>query len=104
MMIDTLKPGQRIEVTIIRQPRAEGDRKTIARLMRQDPTIKSALRGAQKHRANTLVVRSRGRRPWAVRRRCARYANVAVGAQFSFVYIPHLANDLKSVEKHLEIK
>ncbi|MHC4976305.1 MAG: hypothetical protein ACYTF7_06830 [Planctomycetota bacterium] len=103
-MSDTFSPGQRLEVTVTRQPRAEGDRKTIARLMRQDPTIKKALRGAQKHRANTLVVRSRGRRPWAVRRQCARYANVQPGATFSFVYTPQLAGDIKSVSKHLEIK
>jgi hypothetical protein len=103
-MIDSLNPGQRIEITIVRQPRAESERKTIARLMRQDPTIKKSLRGAQRHRANTLVVRSRGRRPWAVRRPCARYANVSPGIKFTFVYTPQLANDLKSVSKHLEIK
>ncbi|MFG0257081.1 MAG: hypothetical protein ACF8GE_04180 [Phycisphaerales bacterium JB043] len=103
-MSKSYSPGQRLEVTILRQPRAEADRKTIARLMRQDPTIKKSLRGAQKHRANTLVVRSRGKRPWAVRRRCARYANVAAGQTFSFVYTPQLASDIESVGRHLEIK
>ena len=101
---DSMKPGQTLTVTVTTEPRREDDRQTIARLMRQDPAIKKRLKSAQKHRAKTLVVRSRGKRPWAVRRRVARVARVEQGAQWTMSWVPNLAGDLRSVEKFLEIK
>ncbi len=103
-MVDNLKAGQNIEVTITDAPRREADRKTIARLMRLDPDIKRALTKAQHHRMKTLVVRSRGKRPWAVRQKSARIARVENGASWKMTYFPHVANDFRSVEKFLSIK
>lgn len=102
--IDSIKAGQTLTVTVTTEPRREDDRQTIARLMRQDPAIKKRLKGAQKHRLANLVVRSRGKRPWAVRRRVAKVARVEQGAVWTMPWIPNLASDLRSVEKFLEIK
>ena len=103
-MVDKLKAGQQIEVTIKEAPRREADRKTIARLMRFDPDIKRALTKAQNHRMKTLVVRSRGRRPWAVRVKSARIARVETGASWKMTYFPHVAPEFRSVEKFLTVK
>jgi len=102
--IDAIKPGQTLTVTVTAEPRREDDRQTIARLMRQDPAIKKRLKGAQKQRLDTLVVRSRGKRPWAVRRQVAKVARVEQGATWSFPWLPNLAGDLRSVEKFLDFK
>ena len=71
--------------------------------MRQDPEINKLLRGAQKQRERTLVIRSRGKRPWAVRRPSARYARVVDGATWNMRYVPQLDSDLRSVSKYLDI-
>ncbi len=102
--IDSFKPGQNLTVTVTAAPRREDDQQTIARLMRQDPAIKKRLKGAQKHRNDTLVVRSRGKRPWAVRRRVAKVARVEQGASWTMPWTPTLAGDLRAVEKFLDIK
>ena len=102
--IDSIKPGQNLTVTVTTAPRREDDLQTIARLMRQDPAIKKRLKGAQKHRGKTLVVRSRGKRPWAVRRRVAKVARVEQGASWTMPWVATLNNDLRSVEKFLDIK
>ena len=99
-----MKPGQTLQCTITRSPRAEGSRKTIARLMRQDPTIKKALKRAQERRMKNLYVRSRGKRPWEVRRPAARYAIVEPGATWTMRWIPQLQNDLASVSEFVEVK
>lgn len=101
--LDNVTPGQDLRITITSEPRAAGARKTIARLMRQDPSIKKALKNAQESRMANLYVRSRGKRPWAVRRKAARYARVATGESWTMRYIPQLASDLRSVSKYLEI-
>ncbi len=102
--IDSIKPGQILTFTVTTEPRREDDKQTIARLMRQDPAIMKRLKGAQKHRAKTLVVRSRGKRPWAVRRRVAKVARVEQGAEWSMPWTPLLAGDLRSIEKFVEFK
>jgi len=102
--LDSVKPGQKITLTVKSDPRREDERQTIARLMRQDPDIRRRLKGAQEHRIRTMVVRSRGKRPWLVREKSARYARAVEGASWTMVYVPHVAGDLRSVSKYLDIK
>lgn len=103
-MATTMKPGQTLQCMITKSPRSEAGRKTIARLMRQDPAIKKALKRAQERRMKNLYVRSRGKRPWEVRRSAARYAIVEPGATWTMSWIPQLENDLASVADCLEVK
>jgi hypothetical protein len=103
-MPDSYSPGQRLEITVKREPRAASEVKTIERLMRQDMEIKRALCTAQRNRRQNLYVRSRGKRPWEVRRRCARYASVHPGARWTMTFVPHLQDDLRSVQDHLEVQ
>lgn len=102
--MSTMQPGQTLRCAVTKTPRREAERKTIARLMRQDPEIKGALKRAQERRMRNLVVRSRGKRPWEVRRPAARYAIVEPGATWTMRWIPQLQGDLASVSNFIEIE
>ncbi len=103
-MFDAIKPGQDIEVTIATEPRRHADRETILRLMRLDPLIKKSLSSAQHYRMSNLYVRSRGRRPWAVRRKSSKSARVEQGATWNMKYYPDIAADFQAVAKFLSFK
>ena len=103
-MIDSLKPGQQIRCTIAKDVRNDDARSTVSRLMRFDPDIKRKLKGAQEHRMKTLVVRSRGKRPWPVRRKSARYAMPVAGASWTMTFFPHIAPDFRAVASYLTIE
>lgn len=102
-MFDNLKPAQAITVTVKSVPAREDARQTIARLMRQDPEVKGSLKRTQEHRRRNTVVRSRGKRPWAVRMKRTLVARVEKGASWKMHFFPQLRDDLASVADHLEI-
>ena len=102
-MPDSYKPGQKINLTIKAEPRRERDIDTLERLMRFDPDHNRTLKKAQEHRMKTLVVRSRGKRPWAVRQRSASVVIPRTGESWTMQYFPHIAPDIKAVERFLEI-
>lgn len=103
-MFDNLKPAQPITVTVKSVPRREDARQTIARLMRQDPEVKAGLKRTQEHRRRNTVVRSRGKRPWAVRMKRTLVARVEEGATWTMPFFPQFRNDLASVADFLEIQ
>lgn len=103
-MIDTLKPGQMIQCTVVKAPRTEDRLQTIMRLMRKDPATKRALRKAHRSRMQNLLVYSRGNRDWTSRKRVGKIVRVAAGETWTMPYTPDLAPDFKSVEQYLEIK
>ena len=97
LSIDSLKPGQTVRLTVTRQPGTVDDEQTVLRLMRTDPDIKRALKKGSRERMQTLLVRSRGGRPWEVREKSAKVARVSKGATFSMKYTPLLAGDVRKV-------
>ena len=103
-MLENVSPGQTIECTVKTTPRRIADRKTIARLMRQDPRIKRGLRAAQEHRRRHTPTKQRGGRQWAQRLKAARIARVYPGATWKFSYTPLLKDDLEAVAKFIEVK
>lgn len=102
-MLDNAKPGDKLRFTLTAIPRTESGRKTVARLMRLDPDNKRSLKRAQTRRVRDLVVRSRGGRPWEVRRTVSKIVRVVPGAEWSALYTPSIAPDIKSVAKYLKI-
>jgi hypothetical protein len=102
-MLDNAKPGDTLRFTLTSVPRTESGRKTVARLMRLDAGNKRALKRAQHRRVTDLVVRSRGGRPWEVRRTVSKVVRVIPGAEWSVAYTPALAPDIRSVAKYLKI-
>lgn len=102
-MLENVKPGQTIRCTVTRDVNRDADAKTICRLMRQDPDVKRRLKQTQEHRMRTLVVRSRGKRPWAVRQKATKAVKAAKGETWEMTYIPHLHDDILAVEKYLDV-
>ena len=103
-MFEKIKPGQTVKCTVVKEPKREDARQTLARLMRQDPDVRRQLKKAQEHRMRTLVVRSRGKRPWEVRRKAARYAIPHEGATWTMIYIPHVRPDFESVAEFVKVE
>lgn len=102
--MDRFKPGQTIRCTILRDINNDDARSTVMRLMRQDPHAKRALKRAQEYRMRTLIVRSRGKRPWEVRQHSAKFVNPNTGSSWTMTYVPHLVNDMASVASYLKIE
>jgi len=103
-MLDSIKPGQTIRCTVLRTVKREDDAQTVVRLMRQDPDIRRRLKKAQNYRMKNLVIRSRGKRPWAVRQKATKAAIASEGASWTMTWIPQLANEFKAVSKYLKVE
>lgn len=103
-MLENIKPGQTIRCTVTSNVQREDDAQTIVRLMRQDPDIKRRLKKSQEYRMRNLYVRSRGKRPWAVRQTSGKGAHAVKGATWTMTYIPQLANDFRAVSDYLSVE
>ena len=95
------KPGQSIRFTVTKVPGSASGKSTILRLMRQDGAMRKALRRGQKERFRKTRVYIRGGRDFYIRPRAGKIAIVAAGETWTMDYIPHLAGDLRSVEKYV---
>lgn len=102
--IDSVKPGQTIRCTVAKEPKAQGPRITIERLMRRDPENKKALADAQAVRRRRKNVYVRGNRFWTSREKAAKVVRVTGGAAWQMPFTPDLAADLRSVEPYLKIE
>lgn len=102
--IDAIAPGQPVRCTVVKVPRAEGAKKTIARLMRRDPDNKRGLARAQHLRAKRMNRYIRGNRLWTSREKAASVVYVGEGKSWTMPYTPDIAPDLKSVAGYLTIE
>ena len=103
-MLESIKPGQTIRVTVTKEIHREDARQTVMRLMRLAPEIRRGLKKAQEIRVRTLVVRSRGKRPWEVRQPSSKVAKPVKGATWTMRYFPHIAGDVKSVARYVKVE
>lgn len=103
-MAKTLTPGQKISCTLTSVPRAEGARKTIARLMRRDPVASKGLRRAQRVRRQTTIVYNRGNRDWVKRQTCAKIVQALPGQSAVIPFNVSLVPDMKAVQQYLKIE
>lgn len=103
-MLETLKPGQNIRCTLLRNVLIEDDAQTVLRLMRLDPAVKRGLKSAQEHRVRTLLIRSRGKRPWEVRRHPSMLVKAAKGSTWTMRWFPHVLPDFNAVKKYIQIE
>jgi hypothetical protein len=102
--IESLKPGQFVQCTVIKTPRAEAPVDTLQRLMRRDPAVVRGLRRSYKLRGRTTVTYNRGNRDWVQRQKCGRIVRCVVGATWTFRYDLSVLPDFKSVEKYVKIQ
>jgi hypothetical protein len=100
----SFSPGQSIKCTVKSEPRAEGCRKTIERLMRRDPGVAKGLKHAQELRRRRMHAYIRGGRMWYDREHPAKIVRVETGNSWTMPYTPDLAKDLASVSSYLSIE
>jgi hypothetical protein len=102
--LDSFKAGQKIACTVTKIPLAEGDTKTLTRLMRLDPVNVKSLRRAQNLRRQRMVVYNRGNRDWVSRESCAKVVRIAVGENWTMTYRLDLARDLQNLAAFISVK
>ena len=100
MAID-IRPGQWINVTVTRQPRAAGALKTLVRLLQRDTAARKIAARAKK--ARPVGEHRRGGRMW--KDRPSRVPTVATDAGASYRIFASLdvLKDLTSIEKYVQI-
>lgn len=103
-MFENFKPGDEIRCTVTKKPIRDDALSTVRRLMRFDPDIKRALKKVQEHRMRTLHVRSRGKRPWEVRRKASKLANPEQGVSWTMPYFPQVRPDFESVADYVKVE
>ncbi len=103
-MIESLKAGQSIRCTVVKNPRNAGNRKTLERLMRLQPLTKRGLRTAHHKRQQNLVVYNRGNRDWTKRESCGKFVLPVSGQSWTMVFTQSLAADLKSVAACIKVE
>lgn len=103
LKLDSLKPGQSIRCTIAKLPRTDDQRDTLARLMRNDPDNRRALKKSQRLRRQNMLVYNRGNRDWTSRKTVGKIVIVKPGETWSMHYTPDLAPDFRNVEDYISI-
>ena len=90
--------------TIVKAPRRPAARKTIERLMWMQPEVKKDFAMLQRRRKQKdIKYTMRAGRVWFDRPRATRTVRCEKGASFTLNVTPQIVNDLKSVEKYLDI-
>jgi hypothetical protein len=102
--LDSLTAGQNIRCTVNAVPAAQGHIDTIFRLMRQDETVKKALKKSQRRRRQTMNVYNRGNRDWTSREKVGKIVEVEPGRSWTMPFFFQLAPDIRAVEKYLSIE
>lgn len=103
-MIETIKPGQTVTCTILKEPLTDDDKQTVMRLMRKDPAIQRRLRRSQMMRRRNMVVYNRGNRDWYKRQEVGKIASVRTGSTWKFTFSYELGRDMKTVERFIKIE
>jgi hypothetical protein len=101
---DDFKPGETIVCTVTAEPGVPKRMLTIQRLMRRNPGIAKALKNGQLRRRQQPRFATRGGRPWHIREKVGKVAMVKAGAEWSMTYTLDIADDLRSVERFLDVK
>lgn len=103
LKLDSLKPGQAIRCTIAKLPRTDDLRDTLARLMRNDPVNRRALKKSQRLRRQNMNVYNRGNRDWTSRKTVGKIVMVKPGQTWSMHFTPDLTPDFRNVEAYISI-
>ena len=103
-MLDSIKAGQNIKLTVKAKPSTTDAVNTLERLMRLDPVTKRGLRRAYNKRRQTTIIFNRGNRDWVKRQICGRVVRVIKGQSWTMPFTHDLAGDIRSVETYLTIE
>lgn len=104
-MINDLKPGSTIKVTVTETPKTAAARHTIRRLMRMNTETQRVLKKAQRHRDTTVIIRRiRAGKLWHQRPRVPLTVRAEAGESWEMRYRPQIAHDLASVSKFVKVE
>lgn len=99
-----ITPSKEYTFTVNKVPAREASRKTLIRLMQMQPSVKKGLSNLQRKRKLTdNIFGIRAGRPWINRKRATKIVWLEKGAQFTITVTPQLVNDVKSVQKYLDV-
>jgi hypothetical protein len=101
---ETIIQNTEMTFTIVKEPTRPAARKTIERLMWMQPQVKrdhSMLQRRRKQKDIKYTIRAG--RVWFDRPRATRTVRVERGASFTLNITPQIVNDLKSVQKYLNV-
>jgi hypothetical protein len=96
-----VKPGQWVTITVKSQPRTEGGRKTLARLLQKDP--KARKERARLKRSRVREQHSRGGRMWNDNPPAIKVVQVKPGASSRVFASIDVLKDVASVAKYVEV-
>lgn len=103
-VVDSLSIGERITVKIVKNPTNLAARKTLQRLLGQDPDIRKKKGILKRARARFNEQRTRAGRPWIVRRKKIHPILGQVGEQGAILVTWDVMNCLPGVERFVEIE
>ena len=96
-----VKPGQWVQITVKSQPRSEGGRKTVARLLEKDP--KARKERTRLKRSRVREQHRRGGRMWNDNPPAIKVVTVKPGASGRVFASVDVLKDVASVAKYLEV-
>lgn len=96
-----IKPGQWVTITVKTQPRSEGGRKTLARLLEKDPSAKKERERAKRSRPREQ--HSRGGRMWNDNPPMIKVVTVKPGASGRIFASVDVLKDMASVAQYVEV-
>ena len=101
---DKIVPNTDLTFTIVKEPVRPASRKTIERLMWMQPQVKKDFSMLQRlRRQKGIKYTVRAGRVWFDRPRATRTMRATKGASFTLYVTPQIVNDLKSVQKYLDV-
>ena len=96
-----IKPGQWISVTIKKQPKSAGGRKTLTRLCEQDPVVKKER--LRLDRSRPSLKHRRGGGLWADITPPLATVQMTPGASYRIFASLDVLKDMKSVEQYVDL-
>lgn len=104
-MATTIPATGKVTFTVSRLPKTDRAKKTLARLMRMNPSTQAVLKRLADDRLRNRNVRSpRAGRIWTSRVAATKLVRVDLGESFTLTMTPQILPDVQSVGGYLTVK
>ena len=103
-MPDTIAPGSKILLTIVKRPSNAAAAKTLVRLLSKDKTVKAENERLRKTRVSNLRQNRRGGRFWDVNVVKQPAVEAKIGVSKTIIASLDVLTDLRSVSRFVEVK
>jgi len=103
-MLENLKPGSDIKVTVTKTPWVHRKRETVRRILLDSTEHRRHRTEAAKKRRRQADVRTRAGRPWVNRPKIPATVRGLAGESATITYRPQLAPDLASIADYISVE